>query len=113
MIDNMEKTVTLVEKMQAALPIGAEITARTQKHLHENSPDLAFPRRCLITSIFYTGDEGGVLCKLDFGVPDTKKVHFVSITHLTFDRKTPLSREIRVYQKHRIKRLRKLDGRLF
>lgn len=108
MIDNMEKTATLVEKMQAALPIGAEITAGTQKHLHENSPDLALPRRCLITAIFYTGDEGGVLCKLDFGGPDTEKAHFVSITYLTVDRRTPLSREIRAYQKHRVKRLRKL-----
>ena len=32
---------------------------------------------------------------------------FVSITHLTFDRRLPLAREIAAYQKHRIKRLRR------
>ncbi len=110
MIDNMAKTTTLVENMRAALPIGAEITARTHQCLQDGSPDLAFPHRCLITEIHYVGDGGGVVCKLDFGVPDAGKVHFVSITHLTFNRRTPLSREIRLYQKHRIKRLRKLEG---
>lgn len=113
MIDNPEKTVTLLEKMRAALPIGAEVTARAQETLREASPDSVFPRRCQITSIDYAGDEGGVMCTLDFDVPDTKKVCIISITHLTFDRRTPLSHEIRVYQKHRIKRLQKLHGRPF
>lgn len=113
MIDNTEKTATLMEKMRAVLPIGAEITAQTQETLRKESPDRVIPRRCRITSVYYAGDEGGVLCTLDFGVPDTGKVYIVSITHLTVDRRTPPSREVRVYQKHRIKRLRKLDGRLF
>ena len=32
---------------------------------------------------------------------------FVSITHLTFDRRLPLAREIAAYQKHRVKRMRR------
>jgi hypothetical protein len=31
----------------------------------------------------------------------------VSITHLTFDRRLPVAREIAAYQKHRIKRIRR------
>src|SRR4051812_19144910 len=63
--------------------------------------------RCQITGIHYAGDEGGILCKLDFGTEDADPVFFVSITHLTFDRRLPLAREIAAYQKHRVKRLRR------
>ena len=111
MIDNTEKTAALMGKMMAALPMGAGVTARAHEALREKSPDLALPRRCEITTIYYLGDEGGIICALD--LPDTKNVHFISITHLTFGRGNPLSRDIRAYQKHRIKRLRKLDGKRF
>ena len=53
------------------------------------------------------GDEGGIVCRLDFGQDDGEKVFFVSITHLTFDRRLPLAREIAAYQKHRVKRIRR------
>ena len=110
MIDIPGKTVTLVEQMQAALPINAEIGRQAHKALRKELPDSVLPNRCQITSIYYAGDEGGILCTLEFDPPDTKKRHIISITHLTFDRRTPLSHEIRVYQKHRVKRLRKLGG---
>lgn len=63
--------------------------------------------RCQITGIHYVGDEGGIVCRLDFGHADGEKVFFVSITHLTFDRRLPLAREIAAYQKHRLKRIRR------
>ena len=47
------------------------------------------------------------MCKLDFGQEDTDQAFFVSITHLTFDRRLPLAREIAAYQKHRVKRIRR------
>ena len=59
------------------------------------------------------GDEGGILCYLDFGFFDTANVHIVSITHLKFNRKNLLSREIKAYCKHRNKRLRKLQDAPF
>jgi len=34
-------------------------------------------------------------------------VFLVSITHLAFDRRLPVAREIAAYQKHRIKRIRR------
>ena len=68
---------------------------------------MTLPPRCQITWIHYAGDEGGILCKLDFGQEDTDQAFFVSITHLTFDRRLPLAREIAAYQKHRVKRIRR------
>ena len=56
------------------------------------------------------GDEGGIVCKLDLGREDGAKAFFVSITHLVFDPRTPLAREIAAYQKHRLKRLRRVGG---
>ena len=75
--------------------------------LQEQAPGLDLSPRCQITWIYYAGDEGGILCKLDFGQEDTDQAFFVSITHLTFDRRLPLAREIAAYQKHRVKRIRR------
>jgi hypothetical protein len=52
------------------------------------------------------GDEGGIVCKLDLG-STVEKAAFTSITHLRFDPRLPLAREITAYQKHRVKRLRR------
>ena len=47
------------------------------------------------------------MCGLDIGGSDTKTPHFVSITHLSFDRRMPLFRRIATYQHHRIKKAQK------
>jgi hypothetical protein len=77
----------------------------------KQSPDVAVPDGCMVTSIFYMGEEGGIVCALDIGGPETKTPFIVSITHLIFDRRSPLSRQINTYQRHRIKKLKQQDGR--
>ncbi len=111
MIDDVEKSLALVERMQAALPMRAMTTIELRKTLQEASKRV-FPHGCSITEISYVGDEGGITCTLDFGFSDTKGVHIVSITHLRFDRRNPLARKIEAYCKHRIKRIKKLHGRM-
>ena len=49
------------------------------------------------------------MCQRDFASEDGREVFFASITHLTFDRRLPLAREIAAYQKHRIKRIRRAN----
>ena len=109
MIDDIAKSVALVERMRAALPMRAFMTKGLRKTLRKGS-ERALPPACSVTDVNYSGDEGGIMCHLDFGFRDTKKVHVVSITHLFFDRRNPLAREIEVYCKHRIKRLKKFHG---
>jgi hypothetical protein len=58
----------------------------------------------------YLGDEGGILCHLAFDADIGPRAFIVSITHLLFDRRNPLAREIASYQKHRFKRLRRDHG---
>jgi len=106
-IDDVEKSVALVERMRAALPLRAFTTIGLRKTLRQ-ALKRDFPCQCSVTGIRYMGDEGGIACDLDFGFDDTKNVHIVSITHLRFDRRHPLAREIESYCKHRIKRLKRL-----
>ena len=47
------------------------------------------------------------------GGPDTQTPHIVSITHLSFDTRMPLFRQIDAYQRHRIKKLKQQSGRTY
>ena len=109
MIDDIEKSMALVEGMQAALPMRAFATEGVRRALRQNVKR-DFPHECSVTEIRYMGDEGGIACHLDFGFSDTQNMQIVSITHLKFDRRYPLAREIEAYCKHRIKRLKKVHG---
>ena len=111
MIDDPRKTELLLSMLTEALPIEANITQYLAGELLEKSPDIAIPKKCSVTNVFYTGDMGGILCGLDMGGAEAKTAHVVSITHLTFDRRVPLSREIESYQRHRIKKLKQQQGR--
>ena len=108
MIDDIEKTMVLTEKMQVALPMGAIATNELRRTL-QNETNQVFPRECIITEIRYMGDEGGIACHLTFEGSETENVFVASITHLTFDRKNPFAREIELYCNHRTKRLKKLN----
>ena len=111
MIDDPWKTEVLLSMLTEALPIEANITQYLAGELMAKSPDIAIPKKCSVTNVFYTGDMGGILCGLDIGGAEAKTAHVVSITHLTFDRRVPLSREIESYQRHRIKKLKQQRGR--
>jgi hypothetical protein len=113
MIDDPRKTDLLISMLTESLPSEANITQYLAGELMENSPDIAIPKKCNVTEVFYTGDVGGILCGLDIGGAETKTAHVVSITHLTFDRRVPLSCEIEAYQRHRIKKLKHQQDRSY
>lgn len=106
MIDDPDKTGRLVEALEASLPIETRLCASLIQTLSKQSPDVAIPARCNVVSVFYMGEEGGIVCALDIGGPETKSQHLVSITHLIFERKVPLFGQINAYQRHRIKKLK-------
>ena len=106
-IDNPLQAHLLMAKLKAALPLPALATPPMLAQLREQAPSLDLSPRCQITEIHYAGDEGGIVCRLDFGHEDAERVFIVSITHLTFDRRLPLARAIAAYQRHRMKRLRR------
>ena len=111
MIDDPSKTDLLIAMLKESLPIQTMITPHLASVLAKQSPDIPIPEQCSVIDVFYTGDMGGILCCLDIGGPDTKNPHLVSITHLTFNRRVPLAREIEAYQRHRNKKLKQQQGR--
>ena len=107
MIDNPRQVSELLSKLEAALPFPAVITPALAATLRKQSPDVVLPRDWQVTSVFNFGDEGGIMCALAVaGGAEDRNVYLSSITHLDFDRRLPLARDIAAYQKHRVKKLK-------
>ena len=104
MIDRPDQVGRLLEQLGAALPIQARVTPELQALLREKN-SITVPAACNVTWVSYAGDEGGITCQLDAGA-GTSAV-FTSLTHLRFDPRLPLARDVLTYQKHRVKRLRR------
>lgn len=106
MIDNPDQTERLLAKLNAVLPVPARMTPELTATLQARDPAHEIPVSCTISGISYAGDEGGIVCRLD--IPhESNSVAFASITHLRFDPRLPLARDIAAYQKHRVKHLRR------
>ena len=119
--DLKKKKETILEFEQALLlRCQAAIQAETPLREMEFTPE---ERKVLTGFMFLSarpmlyvlnlGDDGGVACCLDIGGPEPATVHIVSITHLLFDRRSPLFRDIDTYQRRRIKKLKQQQGRGF
>ena len=104
MIDHPDITERLIVKLNDALPIIARLTPELRDMLRGQNAAAAIPAQAAVTWISYAGDEGGIVCRLDTGA-DTAEAVFASITHLRFDPRIALAREIVAYQRHRAKRL--------
>lgn len=105
MIDNPDQVERLITRLTEVLPVPARVTAELAATLQAQKHPSCRKLTGSVTSISYAGDNGGIVCKLDFG-DESDKVVFTPITHLRFDPRQPLAREIVSYQKHRVKRLR-------
>lgn len=110
MIDDFETVEPLMKRMCAALPMRAHVGRDVLQTLRREAPETSFSHQCNVTEVRYAGDEGGILCTLDFDDHASKGVYIVSITHVKFERRNPLFRDIERYKKRRIKRLRRLQG---
>jgi hypothetical protein len=112
MIDNPKQVDDLLAKLQAALPLPAITTPNLAATRRQQSPSAVIPKACQVTWVSNAGDEGGIVCKLSAeGEANGKRLEFfTSITHLKFDPRLPLAREITAYQKHRAKKLRRQAG---
>jgi hypothetical protein len=106
MIDNPDQVERLVVKLRQSLPLFATITPEAAAAIREQSP-VADPLRAYpISRVDYAGDGGGIVCKVEVG----DRAVFASITHLRFGHAGPIARQIAAYQKHRVKRLRRIQS---
>lgn len=107
MIDHREKTAQLITAMAESPVLTARLSPELKAIMRKKDPTAVVPDTCTVGEIIYTGDEGGITCKLDFGLENESAIFLASITNLIFDRRCPLYRQITAYQKHRIKKLKK------
>ncbi len=103
MIDNPAHALRLLARVKAALPLAATATPGLRDAV---GADVVLPALCQVTGASYAGDEGGIICQFSAGDGSEASVH-ASITHLRFDPRHPLTREIALYQKRRSKRIRR------
>ncbi|MCR9111293.1 MAG: hypothetical protein NXH94_20770 [Rhodobacteraceae bacterium] len=113
MIDHPEQTKKLITEIEAHLPIEARLSSAL-KGMLQRQMSLIFPSdQCQLVDVFYAGDEGGIACRLDLASQEADASTIVSLTHLIFEKRCPLYRQIDRYQKHRVKKLKKQNGRGF
>ena len=108
MIDNIDQVELLITRMRERLPLSAALAPEVAVVIREQRPGRDLPKQWRITRVDYAGDEGGIMCRLDAGEGGAEAAIHTSITQLRFSAGSPLAREIAAYQKHRVKRLRKL-----
>ncbi|MBI1881337.1 MAG: hypothetical protein HYR94_24415 [Chloroflexi bacterium] len=104
MIDDYAKTMELMRRMEAHLPISAQPTSSYIRAMRERGVKVKGSQRLQIKKLFYIGDEGGIICDVTPSA-DVKEVQLVSLTHLEVDPHHPLAQEIRVYQRERTRRI--------
>jgi hypothetical protein len=103
-IDNPVQVERLLAQLQAALPVPTRATPELAAMLKAQNISNA-ASAASITAASYAGDEGGIMCRLE--IPANENAVHVSITHLRFDPRLPVTREITAYQKHRVKHLKR------
>src|SRR5437763_16516837 len=108
MIDNPDQVARLVALLRGSLPLFATVTPEVATVIREQSPKADPLRRYPVSQVDSAGDEGGIMCKVELGPDNDGKALFASITHLRFGPTGPVARQIAAYQKHRVKRLRRL-----
>lgn len=107
MIDDMDKVERTMDELRTALPFPARVPPALMATLRDQSTDAEIAAEGIVKEIVYLGDEGGIMCNLTFDEKEEGEVFLVSITQLAFDRRLPFAHDIEVYQKHRIKRIRR------
>ncbi len=109
MLDKPEKTRRLLAALKAALPFDVDLTPEAVTTLATRQDGVAVEPRQIVSDVSYAGDEGGIMCHL---LPEQgRDVIFVSLTHVRVHRSLPLASAVIDYQKHRVKKLKKLEGR--
>ncbi len=103
-IDDPRRVNALMKEMQARLPISVRPTPALVKLAKKQGLGINRTDSLLIKRVFYTGDEGGIMC--DITPSENSKVALVcSLTHLEVVGDDPLAGEMRSYQQERGRKL--------
>jgi hypothetical protein len=92
-IDNQDQTERLLRKLTEVLPLSALATPPLMANLRGRSSVAEITLNCKVTKVFYLSDEGGITCQV-IDEEEKEKVFLVSITHLAFDRRLAIARDL-------------------
>lgn len=95
----------LMQEITAHLPLPVYATPGLSHSLQQQGKDIRADEALHVTSVFDSGDMGGILCAI--ASTDQKEVFVISLTHLRIHKDHPLRGRIEAYQKARIRRLRR------
>jgi len=112
MIDNYAKTMELIEKMEAHLPIPAYAGRPLVRLMGEQGVKIKLKQKLQIEHVHYLGDEGGISCGVTGLIQEENTIIVISITHIRIRDSHPLAKQIRVYQLERTRRLSQLNRRI-
>ncbi len=104
MIDDPTVVSRLMKDMETHLPIPAQVTPELRQMMRKQKVILPASRQVQIDQVFYSGDEGGIVCGLAFPSAGNQAL-VVSLTHLRIAGAHPLATAIRDYQRVRVKKL--------
>lgn len=93
--------------MELQLPIPVYPTKDLGSYLSQNGKDITAETELMITKVFDSGDEGGIVCLLDGKNHDP---FVISITLLRVKPDHPLFDKISTYQKQRIRSISRSRG---
>ena len=81
MIDHRDQVDRLLDKLKKSLPLPTRLPPDLMASLRRQNPDPKITADCEVAEVFYSGDEGGILCHVRFDKEEEKKeVFLVSIT---------------------------------
>jgi hypothetical protein len=97
----------LIDEMESQLPIPVYPTKDLASYLSQNGKDITVDTELMITKVFNSGNEGGIICMLDGINPEA---FVISITLLRVKPDHPLFDKISAYQKRRIRSISRSRG---
>ena len=97
------RSESLASRLQRFLPLLAYGRPPLIGMLRKHSPDATASSRLIVTNVYDTGGQSGLMCKIDLAsaTPTSSSVLVVPITLLAFDRRHPISREVAEYRRSR------------
>ena len=92
----------LVQKLRWALPLTAHGRPSLTAALRQCLPGASRVPRVTVTEVFYMGEKDELTCRVDVpGAIDEPVIVVAPITHLAFNRRHQIARDIATYRKCR------------
>jgi hypothetical protein len=97
----------LIDEMKRQLPIPANLTKDLASSLSKKGKDISADTELMIREVFDSGDEGGIVCLLDWKGDYSLNI---SLTLLRVKPNHPLFDRISAYQRRRIRKIFRSRG---